>query len=883
MEKNLNLLKNKMMIIAKRKIKSKYGNSIRNYHIQKISSLLYSRNSSFAINYKEIMIFNINQEFNKRFYKYKESILKLIRILRYYINYLNFFCRPIFTSFSYNIILQNYYDIQADIFYRKNYQKKCEEQILKNDLNNCKDETTKSLKNISKTNSILIFDYNTRKYIETSTNILTSIDRNNDDKSDETYILKMKTSSNKYITIKNNDDYLYDLIETIKTKRKEKENILKNKKININFKFSLSQIKKKHSSKKNKFMKTNKILFNSNKNTIENNICTNYNNMKTITKKNSIEKNIYNAKIFNSNINLSYIKSKFKNKYIDSQKKLDKSQITKNKYSIGSGAKNKNLKTLKKRIIKKLVSNINNIKPCSIFNLYKRSSINIKYNTNNNIKDSNNFKMTSFSNYKNNSIINSNTNINKKIYNSNSNSPFNKYKKLKKKDNKSVIFNFSKNGKSKKLDIKKNLNQNISYYLLQKKNNKKTINKNINNYNINSNNDYINNNNINFTKIINQKYQNKKYICFFKKTSNNNFINKNQIKKNKNHSKNQKSNELYNNKNYIGKNDKNFLITNLSNYFNLKYLRSKSFLKKKPNMLNNLHTFSMRIIKKFKNHSNSGYININNQNSKQHFSINNIENYNYSKKHYKGGSKKIKSKNSCSGKRPIKICNNNFEKFTKNLNNIPNINLICNNQKTIDKNGINLNVNLNLNNINININSSSKTANKNTCSLNDKILDKLNLNDESNFSLFSNKSNYIQNSKQNKENNDNILNNQNYYSPYYKSRNKIQKISKKNIEKIVNKLKFNIKKIQNNSKQLENVIKNNNFLIYKKTINIKDKIKTNFSFNQTGINKTLSLINKKQIQEKTKLSKKDKKTISSFIINKRYKEINNNIKKRKLV
>ena len=283
------------MICAKNIIQKKYGNSSRKYHRHKIFDLIYGRSSKFTINYKEIILYDKNQEYNKRFYQLKESNLKLIKILKYYTNYLTFFCRPIFVQFSYNNILQNYYDIQADIFYRKNYLKKGEEEdYLKNSSNNINEFD--NIKTFPQKSSNLIFDFNTRKYIDTSTNLLTSIEIDNDDINNEPYIQKMKTSNNKYITIKsNNDDYLLDLVEIIKTKRKEEKN--NNKNINININCSLSQVKNNFSKNKKNINKIQNI-FNSNKNTIENNnnICTNYthNIIKTLTKKKSLGKEIYN-------------------------------------------------------------------------------------------------------------------------------------------------------------------------------------------------------------------------------------------------------------------------------------------------------------------------------------------------------------------------------------------------------------------------------------------------------------------------------------------------------------------------------------------------------------------------------------------------------------
>ena len=833
MEQNSIILKKKLMIIAKKELNNKYGDSIGNYQKHKIVDLLYSRNSTFTTKYKEITILSNFKEYNKRYYKRKESIIKLQKILKYYINYLTFFCRPVFTYFYYNDLLQNYYDVQADIFYRKNYLKKNEEEeFLKNESNSNKDFADNYDKILTPKNSNLIFDFNTRKYIDTSTNILTSINMDNEvDKNNESYGQKIKTSNNNYITIKNNnDDYLFDLIEIIKTKRKDIIN--KNKNNICNLKISSSQIKK-NSSKKNKFVKKSKIIFNSNKNTIENNICTTYNIMKILAKKKSIEKNIFNGKIFNSNINLSGIKAKYKNNFIDIHRKLDKSQISKNKYSIGSGKKNKSIKGLKKKIIKKIEDNIKNIKP-GMFSLYKRSSLNIKcYNVKSKCK------MTSFSLYKNNSIINSHTNIHNKIYSSNSNSPLNKLKKSK-NENKSDIFNYSKNGKPKKIEIKKHLNFNIPNYFSKAKTNIKYV----NNYNINSNNDYINNNNINFTKNTHKVGKNKKYIYLFKKTSNNNSINKSQPKKVQNYSKIAKNNEFPNQKKYQGKKNKNLLINNLSNYFNINDLPSKSFLKKKQKALNNLenlHTFSTRLIKTNKN--NSSYLNVNNLYFNQNFSYNNIDNN--SKKISTGGTKKFSKS---SQKKTIKLYNNRFDR--KNFNNLTNIKLLYNKPNIMDKNRVNLNVNLNLNNINININPGLSNT-----TINNNINSKMTLND--NHKILDNK-----------KRDEAIYQNCN---SYFKSRNKTKnKISKKNIEKIVNNLNFNIKKYQNI----------NNYALYKNNIIMKGKIKSNSSLSQSGFNKTINLINKTKISNKTNNFENDKKRVGSFIINKRYKEINMNYSKK---
>ena len=136
---------------------------------------------------------------------------------------MTFFCRPTFVEFYYNNILQNYYDIKADIFYRKNYLKKGEEEeYLKYFTdNNDEDEKIKdSDLEYNKFSNLVIFDDKIKDFIETSSNVLTSIVQDNND-INESYRQKIQLSNNKFLTIKNNNDYLNNLIINLNTKTKK--------------------------------------------------------------------------------------------------------------------------------------------------------------------------------------------------------------------------------------------------------------------------------------------------------------------------------------------------------------------------------------------------------------------------------------------------------------------------------------------------------------------------------------------------------------------------------------------------------------------------------------------------------------------------------------
>ena len=841
MAEYLKKIRKNIMIRAKNKILKKYGNSIRNYHRHKIFDLLFSRNTKFTINYKEKVIYDNFEEYNLRFYKRKISRVKFLKILKYYINYLTFFCRPMFTSFYYNDFLQNYFNIKADIFYRENYADKDEEEIFLKDMSN-KDfeQASQNSKGYLQKNTNLIFDNETRKFLEASTNIITSIEGEKDLSIAESFKDKIDSKTNKHIAYKNtSEDYLFNLIEIIKSNKKEKK--IKNKNLNINLNYSSSQDEKKFIKKNKKF----KIYY-SNKNITKNNyIFTNYNiinNIKTIIDKKNNNKEIYkgfNGINQNNKRNMSDTKIKNKNNSNNSLNKTDKSKKKKNKYT--GNINGKNLNYLSKKIMKK-ISTKSNTNKSGTFILYKRSSLKLKcYNFKNN-----NCKIISYSIQKNNSTTNSNNNIYHKNYNSNSNSPI-KNRNIT-KENKSDIFNFSKKSKPNRFEIKK-ISFNATNYLSSKKKLKKKIIKNVNNYIKNKSNNYSNN--AHFLNNLNKSYKNKLLIALHKKISNNNSLSK----KKKNKCKN------------IGK--KNLLINYLSNYFNVKNPKIKS-LKSISRIGNkqreNLQTFSMRNSKQNKSNPHLNKIYFNNNSS-----FNNIINMN-SKIDINAYGYYTKSKNSFNKKKSFKIFNNSgIEKFQKKKN-IPKVKLLNKKSSKIDKNKINLN-----SNINTIISSSNNNTQHSSIRNSYKIIDKIcNSNHHSkNNNLNINNQKVIQ-KKEIITSNNNLSN---------KSRNKfVNKISKKKIEKLLCNLNYNVKYIQSQTK-IDNSISNKiNYLNYKNNILIRNKIKSsNNSFNKSGNSKIINLtnkINKNQSSKDKQIKiKDDSKKINSFVQNKKCKEINGYKKK----
>ena len=605
--------------------------------------------------------------------------------------------------------------------------------------------------------------------------------------------------------------------------------------MNINLNYSSSQDEKGFIKKNKKI----KICFNnSNKNITKNNcIFTKYNNMnniKTIIDKKNKMKVIYkgfNDINPNNKKNISDTKIKNKNNINNGQNKTDKAKKKKNKYP--GNTNGKNLNYLNKKMIKKISTQSNFIKP-GTFILYKRRSLKLKnYNFKNN-----NYKKKSYSIQKNSSTTNSNSFIYHKNYNSNSNSPIKNRNFT--KENKSDIFIFSKKTKPNRFEIKK-ISFNATNYLSNKKKLKKKIIKNINNYIKNKNNNYSNNTHL--LNNLNKSYKNRLLIGLYKKISNNNSLSKKKNNKSKN----------------IGK--KNLLINYLSNYFNTKHPKNKSLKalsKIGYNLRENLQTFSMR-----NNKLNKSNPHLNNKYFNNSSSFNNIINGN-SKIDINAYGYYTKSKNSFNKKKPFKIFNNSdIEKFQKKKK-IPIVKFLYKKASKIDKNKINLNSNINT------IISSSNNNTQNSSIRNSfKIIDKItNSNHHSKNNILNMNNQKVIKKKEINTSNNNLSN---------KSRNKmINKISKKKIEKLLCNLNYNVKYIQSQTK-FDNSISNKiNYLNYKNNILIKNKIKSsNNSFNKSGSSKVINKINKNLVLKDKKIKIKDeKKKINSFIQNKRCKEIN---------
>ena len=94
-----------------------------------VTALIFNKNSHIVAIFKDSMIWDYIDEFLKRFYKSKESIDRVPKFSSFYKNYLQFFCKPIFTNFTFNSIIQDYNEKRAEVYYNNNYKGKKDEEM----------------------------------------------------------------------------------------------------------------------------------------------------------------------------------------------------------------------------------------------------------------------------------------------------------------------------------------------------------------------------------------------------------------------------------------------------------------------------------------------------------------------------------------------------------------------------------------------------------------------------------------------------------------------------------------------------------------------------------------------------------------------------------
>ena len=236
---------------------SKYGKITEDYYLILMDQIILERPSHLNIVYKELNLFNTNEEFLKRYYFNSESKIRVPKLSDYYENYHKFFCKPFFKNFSLLNIMKNYNEQKAKLFYKKNF----DANDLQSELSDkCINSNLSTLDNI--TNNTVIFNKKYKRLIDDSKNYTITLTLNSliNIKNDN-FINSSSLNNSIELIVKNLANYQSKKIKQIKENtNKYKNNFIICKKIQKSDK--LNEILQKKKKVKDKNYSINKNLIN---------------------------------------------------------------------------------------------------------------------------------------------------------------------------------------------------------------------------------------------------------------------------------------------------------------------------------------------------------------------------------------------------------------------------------------------------------------------------------------------------------------------------------------------------------------------------------------------------------------------------------------------
>ena len=357
-------IKAKISYLIPRKNLEKYNSTPNLKNIMLINDLIESKETHFIATFKDFLISDFHEEFLRRYFLFHETKEILPKFYQYYKNYLNFFCKGIFSDFYLNEVMQEYGECQAEFYYNKNYghkerNKKKEKKDL-NELEHNHNELSESENNSNNNNNINIRSIFS-KSIKYSIDIIqnSKINENQKDLSNikplnytkENSITLPDDSSVSYNDIITNQNSLRFIINMIKNKNELNKKI-KNKKSEIISNKNRNKINNENNI--NYLINNNykKIMNNNNKNILNKKETqtlskTNSNaNIKTKAKtriKSSNNKSKVNPNISNYKKYIEFLTNKQRNKSNDPKIKISQDEFTFSLNKINKNIKNKNI------------------------------------------------------------------------------------------------------------------------------------------------------------------------------------------------------------------------------------------------------------------------------------------------------------------------------------------------------------------------------------------------------------------------------------------------------------------------------------------------------------------------------------------------------------
>ena len=135
-----------------KKLVIKYNILPNEYTLMNIDNFITAKYCHSLASFKEMLIFNYDEEFLKRYYPKKESLKKIPLFSEFYKSYLKFFCFPTLAELKLNDLIEDMVEKKAKAFYNENYK---EDEKDKNQKKiNVVIFTNKIRKDISRVNSL---------------------------------------------------------------------------------------------------------------------------------------------------------------------------------------------------------------------------------------------------------------------------------------------------------------------------------------------------------------------------------------------------------------------------------------------------------------------------------------------------------------------------------------------------------------------------------------------------------------------------------------------------------------------------------------------------------------------------------------------------------
>ena len=134
-----------------KKLVIKYNVLPNEYNLMKLENFIEAKYCHSLARFKELLLFNYDEEFLKRFYTRKESLKKIPLFSDFYKSYLKFFCFPTLAELKLNELIEDMVENKAKAFYNENYSNEKEKSDKKI---NVVIFTNKIRKDISRRNSL---------------------------------------------------------------------------------------------------------------------------------------------------------------------------------------------------------------------------------------------------------------------------------------------------------------------------------------------------------------------------------------------------------------------------------------------------------------------------------------------------------------------------------------------------------------------------------------------------------------------------------------------------------------------------------------------------------------------------------------------------------